>query len=527
MPENPPACSYSSEFLEHCQFEGETTTEFEGKPFCDYHLPEAAKKEWSAEQAEGLLKRVLRVIGGIVEGRCADLRGVHFPAHELDLSKRRLPDVDCRGCKFLGTARFTGSEFTGAAQFEEARFHASALFNGASFAGEAHFRDAEFLSRAEFGRVRFTKKAGFLSARFHELAWFPDGTFSDWAVFAGAIFLGDAWFTEAKYEAIAWFEGARFLKESHFEKTTFQRDGAFEEVTFRELVSFDDAVFRGTGFFAKARFRKYAGFNHVTFHNTADFKTAIFYGQAGFDRTHFGGFARFAKARFRMRTHWSASAFGTADFENAAFEGSAIFFDCTFSWAPVFAGATLHPGTTFEQSEFSDTRSEGAARAYRTLKMAMESVRARSEQARFYALEHEALRRRPFTPRWVKLGSWLYETTSNYGQSALRPLVALAWVLLLSSLLYWPFAMHHTAASTGQIISSMVEDFGVSADFAMRQLVRPLELWTVRGNAEAAELFGKGAARVSVRYIALLQSLTSATLLALAALALRWRFKRE
>ena len=49
-------------------------------------------------------------------------------------------------------------------------------------------------------------------------------------------------------------------------------------------------------------------------------------------------------------------------------------------------------------AQFEDTQSNHAARAYRTLKLAMGDVRARNEEAMFYALEQDALQSRRLAP---------------------------------------------------------------------------------------------------------------------------------
>ena len=71
--------------------------------------------------------------------------------------------------------------------------------------------------------------------------------------------------------------------------------------------------------------------------------------------------------------------------------------------------------------------------AFRTLKLAMESNRDRIEEGRFFRLELLARRNRrdAAVPRWERWASWLYEVSSDYGNSIARPLVWIAASLVI------------------------------------------------------------------------------------------------
>ena len=147
---------------------------------------------------------------------------------------------------------------------------------------------------------------------------------------------------------------------------------------------------------------------------------------------------------------WQDSFF-RASFENATFGGRARFsnrrfLDTTsfrktvFVVAPEFHNCVLHQDTDFSGADFQDHRGTDyvdAARAYRTLKLAMEQLRNRDEQARFFRHEQRARRLRPDTPRALKAISWLYETTADYGESPVRPLLWLLAAFLVFSGLYF------------------------------------------------------------------------------------------
>ena len=75
-------------------------------------------------------------------------------------------------------------------------------------------------------------------------------------------------------------------------------------------------------------------------------------------------------------------------FNNRKFLSKTSFRDFTFIRAPKFHNCKLNQDTVFPPGKnFKDTESEGAVRAYRTLKLAMGDLQAPREQGIFYALE--------------------------------------------------------------------------------------------------------------------------------------------
>ena len=221
--------------------------------------------------------------------------------------------------------------------------------------------------------------------------------------------------------------------------------------------------------------------------------------------------ADFSRARFR----------GSAVFSNRRFTDTTRFVGATFHQAPKFHNAALHQDTDFTGAAFLD-RSGRAAPAYRTLKLAMEQVRARDEEGMFYALEMESRRRRDDTPKAVKLFSLLYEVGSDYGRSLVRPLVLLVGVTLLFYLIY---------AALGSEGGREAYP-GAPLRLAMEQIVRPFALLTtdyesIAPYSDYTEQVRKilDGAPFAARALATVQSLLSLGLIALFILALRRRFR--
>jgi len=163
--------------------------------------------------------------------------------------------------------------------------------------------------------------------------------------------------------------------------------------------------------------------------------------------------------------------------------------------------------------------SENAVRAYRTLKLAMENVRARQEEAMFYALEQQSLRARKDTPWSTWAVSHLYHLTASYGQSFIRPLGWLLGITVFCFLLYAAvvylssFSWHHLWGHLRGIL-----------DFTMEQFVRPFSVWGPFGGSGLKSILG-GSLPLVVTVIATFQSIFSLSLLAPFLLALRRRFR--
>lgn len=197
-------------------------------------------------------------------------------------------------------------------------------------------------------------------------------------------------------------------------------------VTYDTLpsVSFYRAIFGGDAGFGKATFSGDARFGQATFSEGAGFEKAIFGGDAWFGSSgDIQGEEKLKANVFHYADFTAASFASDVSFMNRRFLRPAVFSECTFETAPKFHGCTLHQGSVFPpRGNFKDVTSKGGAQAYRTLKLAMEQVRARREEGMFYALEQESRRHQPDTPLSEKLVSYLYQWTANFGESFLRPL---------------------------------------------------------------------------------------------------------
>ena len=309
-------------------------------------------------------------------------------------------------------------------------------------------------------------------------------------------------------------------------------------VVFPGPIKFNGATFSETSFtgatFSGATFSGAALFPEATFSGAALFPEATFSGAASFstEETFVGAIARqgavlpelgldFNYARFR-----DALFNGSADFTNRHFKMPTDFSGGCFAKAPAFHQCKLHQDTDFAGREFSlkfdadptiAKREAGeAARAFRTLKLSMEEVRSRQEEAMFYALEQRARRASGELKPFPWLLSWLYDKVSDYGRREGRPLLVLLAVSMLFGCSYWfwsqkmaPFEnlglLTHPAAIT---------------NFTFDQLISPFRVW----RSERVQMDSEW--HLVLLLLTSLQTILSTILIALGVLAIRWRFRR-
>lgn len=446
-----------------CQFGvGESDLiEFGGKAWCRFHLPlqvgetGSEKAQWDVRRSDAFNEEVFEFIDRV--------RAV---SDEVNLS---------------------GVVFPGAISFE--RYVKDEL-------PEVSFRRARFGKRCDFDRINFAGSASFKEVRFTGDAWFSNANFSTLVYFDEIVVAGTAWFSGTTFGGNARFLKARFGEKAYFSAAIFAKLAEFHDAIFEQDVTFSDAVFSHAVYFRP-----------TTFKGNADFSGSLSSKEGAECRDAFPKLATFHRSRFG----------GRAVFINRRFLSTTVFGGVVFEVAPEFHNAVLHQDTSFSGTQFLDkkgARGVDAARAYRTLKLAMESARARDEEARFYAYEQQSLRNRKDTARSIKMFSWLYEKTANYGQSFLRPLAWLSGTFVAFLLVYF-------AALSGPTITWA--DFEAVLRFGLQQVFYPFAAFRLEGTSPE----GVGGVPLWLAFVAAAQSLLTITFLALFFLALRRRFKLD
>jgi uncharacterized protein YjbI with pentapeptide repeats len=447
-----------------CQFPDKRLIPFAGTEWCQFHLPMEVDGKCSrkADWEEQDIKEFNRAVSGFLENarnekNPTDLSGVVFPG-DINFARK---DIHGR-YPSLPPILFLNALFHGKARFRKAHFSGEAWFNGTAFRDDATFENAVFRNNAWFEGAKFESTARFRESHFIGVARFEGATFGG---------------TTKKIEGIAFFCRARFESPALFTGATFNYAAGFNEAIFQS-----DANFDGGSVKEKADFSCEASPKEE---NADVFRSISFAGR------EFGGEVKFTNRRFLDKT----------DFKGTVFHK-----------APEFHNCVLHEDTDFSDPNFWDTKSKHAARAYRTLKLAMERVRARQEEADFYALEQKSLREQEGTPwwSWAKVTSCFYEIFSDFGRSASRPLWWLAGIQV-------PFFIAYCLIPPS--IKGFPQDFLGVLRFTFAQVARPFMALSP-GSSSGDKLPDL------IALFAGLHSILSLALIALFLLALRWRFRR-
>ena len=417
---------------------------------------------------------------------------------------------------FSGGAGFTSAIFSGEARFTSATFSGEAAFYGASFSRLAQFLSATFLGEAGFNRATFSGLAGFHGVTFSDGAVFTSATLSSVADFDSATFSGEANFNSATFSSVAIFLSATFFGDARFNSATLSDDARFNSVTFSGGASFNGATFSGDASFNGATFSGDASFYSVTFSDDVSFFSATFSGDAyfldarfqsttSFARTRFEGAPKFEEARIHQDTTFDGARFPRVNWSLhqtqwlfwalatvAVFlSGAASRLDGDWFWAALAGGvafglAALIWSIVGGGIVGSDEYQERITRAFRTLTQLSDANRNRRDASKFYRLELKATRLRRSTPPVERFLSWLYDVTSDYGESLVRPLMSLMVIVSAFAVLFWAWegGRLNRPSSVGgsalisESVSTADADFIDAARFSLSR-VFPFGPWAV------------------------------------------------
>lgn len=308
-------------------------------------------------------------------------------------------------------------------------------------------------------------------------------------------------------------------------------------ITCRGSASFSESS-EGVADFSECVFKGYVDFANFQFGDDALFRDTEFNDACSFKKASFNGISDFSRARFLGPVNWVADDEGqklrklildrayfksSISFTNRVFSGPLSCQKSVFSLAPDFHGCEFHQDTSFKGARFSDVTRDEATAAYRTLKLAMESLRAKDEESRFYSLEQRSWRNNVKDAPFAKAFSALYDWGSDYGRSIGKPI---GW--MLGSFVFFLIIYFHGYAAEAYCVSGPAEKLGkleIVARYQLTQLVRPFEALTFR-NSE----LGQAKNCVIPFWLACVsafQTLLQLSLIALLLLAIRRRFKME
>jgi len=325
-------------------------------------------------------------------------------------------------------------------------------FSGFWFPLHVSFEKATFSEYADFSEAIFNERADFSEVTFSDGGGFSEATFSGVADFSKAIFNEHVKGMFAQVKSIlsgtADFNKSVFHGPAYLGKTTFNGSTDFREAIFNERADFNEAIFSGYASFGEVIFSEHVEFIEVTFSGGASFREVIFGCAVHFSKAKFNGdlfesskSANFSEAKFNGYAIFSEAAFGKkVDFINVSFKGPVNFKKTKFNIPPKFHNADLHQDTSFHNAIYvKKTGNEDDARAWRTLKLAMNKIHNHDQELMFFKYEMDA--KRAVLRKSGKLFSaWLpvslYKWSSNYGTSLLKTFSLWVGLWIISALLY-------------------------------------------------------------------------------------------
>src|SRR5208282_5558316 len=213
---------------------------------------------------------------------------------------------------------------------------------------------------------------------------------------------------------------------------TFAADTLFSGAAFYGMAKFDSVHFAGTVRFSQSTFSGFTSFARATFSKPAYFNSSRFSEIATFSSATFRGDTDFSSATFSKNAYFHSATFsGNASFVNSQFTALTVFANSTYETkVPDFRGAKLHEATEWHGVRWPPSpRDKDAAHshvyAYERLKQEMERLKKHEDEQFSFAKELRA--RRLLVPIWssARLLNILYDVSSDYGQSAERPLFRL------------------------------------------------------------------------------------------------------
>jgi hypothetical protein len=328
---------------------------------------------------------------------------------------------------FSGRADFRSTRFN-AASFDSATFSTASSFESATFPGYTGFHSATFAESASFKLATFGQNISFRKAKFSGFTTFERATFSKEARFDTATFSDYTSFAFVKFKGRAEFAVAKFSRYATFEEATFSQQTNFESARFASL-SFESATFDWLTMFTSAKFSGDANFNSVAFNSDAVFSLAKFSGLASFVSATFRYYAAFHYTNFKYgASFYSATFLGDAGLGNAKFGGATSFSKTRFRYAvPDFRGAYLHEATEWHGARWpwppnGREAAQSQVYAYERLKLEMERLKKHEDEQKFFRMELRARRRLLWVSPFDWFLNWVYQWSSDYGNSFMLPL---------------------------------------------------------------------------------------------------------
>jgi uncharacterized protein YjbI with pentapeptide repeats len=443
--------------------------------------------------------------------------------------------------RFFGPTNFSAATFAQEVRFKEAAFGSEidpckASFNSTRFLGKTEFHTTTFWGEANFN-AHFEGATAFTMSTFENRAEFFGAKFEDEAYFGSVTFKGDAVFTRAVFKKTSRF-GATFVRRAFFAVTSFEQDANFVGATFTLVVDFFDTRFLKRASFFQSKFLDAAKFRGTQFRQDSETLPSLVFTQAEFTRPDA---IVFYKTDLSHALFYNCNAsllnFSSVEWRRRPNDKRQLFEELV----DLDAASDLRTKPDDEPNE----RDYGLiAEIYQQLKKNYDDRQDYWTAGDFHYGEMEMKRlhspSRNKAVRWLHrnlgLVAW-YRYASEYGESYVRPLLALVAVLALFTFLFpipgLVFTKPDTASPTPPSFSPLIY-----ADFPayIHAYKGPAWIGTLAffGHSLMTALSVAGFQKELIyqpaypwgRALALLELLLTSTLIALFLLALRRQFRR-
>jgi hypothetical protein len=375
-----------------------------------------------------------------------------------------------------------------------------------------------------------------------------DSRFEVDPAFEECVFSGRLCVLSSRFEGGCSFHSSVFGGESLIERSDFAKEVDFTSVEFRGSISFSSSKFRDEVKFLGTKFRGNADFLHTDFYDRVSFSGAEYHGPVSFSGATFLRGVDFTDILWVYDE--TAGPIYKRTFHNCAFEGPAKFLQASWRHFSAFDGAIFRGGVHLDdlrertaRARFNEELSEACKQAetrdddvsalmggLQILRRALEQASDKRGSYLLHEFELASRVHRSDSVRSEVFLSRIYRAFSNYGSSIARPLV---WLIGLTC------ALGVFYAAVGAFSQG---EWSLHRPFAVREIeaqpffsglnhslsrMFPLPVAGAEQSAFRQAIVGQEGTfhHLAILFLGVVQSLLSATLSYLFAMAVRRRFQ--
>ncbi len=352
-----------------------------------------------------------------------------------------------------------------------------------------------------------------------------------------------------KRSAVDFFEHT-FSEVAVFDNFIFPFVANFSKVTFSDSVMFFQTKFRDKALFAKTKFQNAAYFATATFSDTI-FMDAIFDDCADFDDATFNDNISFIRTSFNQSVYFSRTTFrGFSYF--TAIEGKSFFSfrNAKFHLVPDFNQAHFTEAPQFDDADFSkalnrsqDESNVNLSSRWRALKRLAIQGHDHERELIFFAEEIKSQRgiqdkafpnpvnyfnNEPVWPGGARYWfGYLYQYSSDFGRSVMRPLF---WLMVLGFLFQVLYLKYPVDSEPQENTSCNRSEAATYLSVRSASPFLPATSYSENLSRSYACLYGRnsdGKENIpnAIVFISIFQTILSTILIFLLLLALRNRFR--